>query len=307
MFNQSQLTINNARLQSIQSSFALATIAIPFSGVMLSLLLLNWSDITMLEVAITAIMYSLTFIGVTVGFHRYFAHRAFETHPIIRVLIAILGSMAAQGPLSNWVATHRRHHQYSDQPEDPHSPYVRDGKKLPWLTGLWHSHLGWMMSSRVTNSTLFAKDILKDPVLVKINQLYLLWIAIGMLIPAVLVGILTTSWMGAAKGFLWGGLVRIFLVHHAFWSIGSLAHMFGKSNFQTHDESRNNIWMALVTFGESWHNNHHAFPNSAMLGLYWWQIDVGGLIIRLLEKLGLVWDVKLPTQQMIAAKQKSLS
>jgi stearoyl-CoA desaturase (Delta-9 desaturase) len=306
MLNQSRITIDNDRLQSLQSNFALATITLPFFGVILAIIILYYSGISTTEIVVLASMYFLTFIGVTVGFHRYFAHKTFEANSTIRIILAILGSMAAQGPLSNWVATHRRHHQYSDQPEDPHSPYIREGKELNWCQGLWHSHLGWMMSSKLTNSTLFAKDILKDPVLVKINQMYLLWIALGLIIPAALVGLLTLSWIGVMKGFLWGGLVRIFLVHHSFWYIGSLAHILGRGDFDTCDESRNNIWTAIPTFGEAWHNNHHAFPNSAIFGLYWWQIDIGGGVIRLLEKLGLVWDVKFPTQQMIEAKKKAL-
>jgi stearoyl-CoA desaturase (Delta-9 desaturase) len=305
MLNQSQITIDNQRLQSLQSNFALGTIIIPFFGLIVAIKVLYHSGISRVEVLVTLISYFFTFIGVTVGFHRYFAHKAFQAHPFIRIALAILGSMAAQGPLSHWVATHRRHHQYSDLSEDPHSPYLHEGKKLHWLVGLWHSHLGWMMSSKITNSTLFAKDILKDPLLVKINQLYLVWLMVGLFLPSVSVGLWTMSWLGAIKGFLWGGLVRIFLVHHSFWYIGSLAHIIGQGDFETHDASRNNFWMAIPTFGESWHNNHHAFPNSASFSLHWWQFDLGGWVIRLLEKTGLVWDVRSPTLQMIEAKQKT--
>lgn len=304
MLNQSRITIDNDRLQSLQSNFALATITVPLLGCVFAIVMLNYSGISTAEIIVTFSMYLLTFVGVTVGFHRYFAHKSFDANPQVRIILAILGSMAAQGPVSNWVATHRRHHQYSDQPEDPHSPYIHEGQKLHWLVGVWHSHIGWMMSSKMTNSALFAKDILKDPILSKINQLYLLWIALGLIIPAALVGVLTMSWIGVIKGFLWGGLVRMFLVHHSFWYIGSLAHIIGKGEFDTQDESRNNIWMAIPTFGEAWHNNHHAFPNSAIFGLYWWQVDLGGLVIRFLEKLGLIWNVKSPTLSMIEARQK---
>jgi stearoyl-CoA desaturase (Delta-9 desaturase) len=307
MLNQSQTTIQNDRIQSIQRKIALATVTIPFLGFIVAVITFYYSGISATEIVLLAIMHCLTYIGVTVGFHRYFSHKSFETNTAIKAILAILGSMAAQGPVYYWVAAHRRHHQYSDQSDDPHSPYIHEDEvmKFNGFPGFWHAHAGWMISSKLTNYTLFVKDLLKDPLLVKINQLYLLWVALGLVIPAVLGGVFTLTWIGVAKGFLWGGLVRIFLVQHTYWYNGSLTHILGKSDFDSGDESRNNIWMAIPTFGEAWHNNHHTFPSSAIFGFKWWQIDLGGWLLRILEKLGLVRGIMLPTPQMIAAKSKS--
>lgn len=302
---KSTITINSNFLQTLQWRFALATILVPFIGsiVAIGLLLLGLLPIGLVEIWLLVSLYALTFVGVTVGFHRCFAHKAFEAGSVVKIIFIILGSMAAQGPPINWVATHRRHHQYSDLPGDPHSPYIHEEEKLSWLHGLWHSHLGWMLNSRITNSAHFAKDLLQDSTIVKLNHLYLVWVILGLTIPTIFGGILTWTWLGAAKGFLWGGLVRLFLVHHFFWYIGSIAHIWGTRPLKTSDHSRNNIWLSIPTFGESWHNNHHAFPNSGMFGLKWWQIDLGSYIILALKFAGLVWDVKTPTIEMIEAKK----
>lgn len=302
---KSQIIIDHDHLQILQRRFALATILIPFVGSVVAVGLLRILPIGPIEIGLLASFYGLTFIGITVGFHRHFSHKAFETKPIIKIILVILGSMAAQGPLINWVATHRRHHKYSEKPEDPHSPYIHEGEKLSWLHGLWHSHIGWMLNSKITNSTRFAKDLLKDSTIVKLNRLYLFWVLLGLAIPTVVAGVFTWTWIGALKGFLWGGLVRLFLVHHFSWTIGSIAHIFGVRPFDTKDDSRNNIWIAVPNFGEGWHNNHHAFPNSAMFGLKWWQIDLGAYVIRTLEFAGLVWDVKTPTAAMINSKKNA--
>lgn len=299
----SKTTINSSLLQTLQWRFALATILIPFIGSIVAIGLLGLLPIGLVEIGLLISLYGLTVVGVTVGFHRCFAHRAFEAKPVIKIILIILGSMAAQGPPINWVATHRRHHQYSDRPGDPHSPLIHEEEKLSWLHGIWHSHLGWMLNSKITNSTHFAKDLLQDSTIVKLNHLYLVWVLLGLAIPTFLGGILTWTWLGAVKGLLWGGLVRLFLVHHFFWYIGSIAHIWGTRPLKTSDQSRNNIWVCIPTFGESWHNNHHVFPQSAMFGLKWWQIDLGGYIIRILEFAGLVWDVKIPTAVMIEAKK----
>ncbi|WP_293093445.1 acyl-CoA desaturase [Moorena sp. SIOASIH] len=298
-----RITIDNEHLQKRQWNFAFATIVVPFVGSSVALGLCWQWGIGAVEVGLLVVMYILTITGVTVGFHRYFSHKAFETKPPIRIILAILGSMAAQGSVINWVATHRRHHQYSDQPGDPHSPHFHEEKSLSKLHGLWHSHLGWMMNSKLTNYGLFAKDILREPILLKINQQYLTWVILGLAIPAALGGVLTWTWLGVFKGFLWGGLLRLFLVHHAYWYIGSSCHTIGSRPFDTRDKSGNQIWAAIPTFGEAWHNNHHAFPNSARFGLQWWQIDFGSWIIRCLELVGLAWNLKVPTPEIVEAKK----
>lgn len=298
LLNSPKIIIENDSLQQLQRRFALATVLIPFLGSVLAIGLLWRLKIGMVEIGLLVSLYALTIVGITVGFHRLFAHCAFRTNTPVRIMLAILGSMAAQGPLIHWVSNHRRHHQYSDQPGDPHSPHLYQG-----MRGLWHGHVGWMFSSQVTNSALFAKDLLRDPVLAKVNQWYLTWVTLGLAIPTVLGGVLTGSWLGAFQGFLWGGLVRIFLAHHVTWSINSITHLYGNRPFHTREQSTNNIWLAIPTFGEAWHNNHHAFPNSAKFGLNWWQIDLGYWVIRTLEFVGLVGEIKSPTPEMIEAKK----
>ncbi|AOX01786.1 acyl-CoA desaturase [Moorena producens PAL-8-15-08-1] len=296
--SRKKITIGNDDLKQLQRRFALATVLIPFLGSVLAIGLLWRSGIGAVEVALLISMYALTIIGITVGFHRHFAHCAFKTNIAVRIIFAILGSMAAQGPVIHWVSNHRRHHQYSDQSGDPHSPHLYEG-----IRGLWHGHIGWMLNSEVTNAAVFAKDLLRDSAIAKVNQLYLTWVILGLAIPGVLGGVVTGTWMGAWQGFLWGGLVRIFLAHHVTWSINSITHLYGSRPFDTSEQSTNNLWLAIPSFGEAWHNNHHAFPNSGKFGLQWWEIDLGYWIIRTLEFAGLVWEVKTPTAGMIEAKK----
>ena len=301
---KSNITIHSTQLKNLQWIHAVILMTvIPFLGSIVAMALALHSGISLLEVGLLFAMYILTYCGITVGFHRCFSHRAFQTNSFCRIILGILGSMSCQGPLIYWVSTHRRHHQYSDVPGDPHSPYLHAGRSLGWFEGLWHSHMGWTFRHEITNILSFGKDLLRDPAILKINQLYYVWVLLGLVIPAAIEGLVTWTWMGAFQGFLWGGLVRLFLVHHSSWTIGSIAHIYGKSPFKSNDSSKNNIWLAIPTLGDSWHNNHHAFPSSAFHGLEWWQFDFSGWVIRGLEKLGLAWDVKVPTPKMIEAKK----
>lgn len=297
------VTVDSPEFQRLQKRVAVATIVLPFIGTLIAIGLLFWVPSSSVDIGLLLVMYVATTLGVTAGFHRQFAHRSFKAAPALRVALGILGSMAAQGNLIYWVATHRRHHQYSEGEGDPHSPYIHDGKALGRLRGLWHSHLGWMIDSQMTNTVKFTKDLMRDPAIRRVNDLYILWVALGLAIPAVLGGLLTLSWMGALTGFLWGGVVRMFLAHHAMWTSGSTAHLFGTRPFSTRDMSTNNELLALPNLGEAWHNNHHAFPSSALFGLHWWQVDIGGLFIRLCETLGWAWDVRKPTKAMIENKK----
>jgi stearoyl-CoA desaturase (delta-9 desaturase) len=301
-----QLVLNSDRLQGLQKRLAFATIIIPFLGTLAAVAL--WIDGRppgFSDVGLLAIMYVLTCLGVTAGFHRHFAHRSFQARPALRAALGILGSMAAQGTLVYWAATHRRHHQFAEQAFDPHSPYVDEaGGRIGRLRGFWHSHLGWMLESRMTNTVRFAPDLIRDPLISRISELFPVWVLLGLLLPAIAGGLATLSWMGALTGFLWGGLVRMFLVHHMMWTSGSTAHMFGTSPFETPDRSTNNFLLALPNLGEAWHNNHHAFPHSALFGLRWWQLDAGGFTIRTFEALGWAWDVKAPSEEGIADKLK---
>ena len=260
---------------------------------------LHWQDLVVL-----AVSYILTGVGITVGYHRLFTHRSFKTSRAPRALFAVLGSAAVEGPLIEWVSTHRKHHRFSDQPGDPHSPHADHGAGwLGALRGLAHAHVGWMFRgvSRA-NPERYAKDLLADPLLRVVDRTFPLWVLAGLAFPFGLGVALTGSLVGGLTGMLWGGAVRILFLHHATFSINSLCHFFGRRRFDTHDESRNLAWLAIPTFGEAWHNNHHAFPTSAHHGLTRWQVDPGGWLIDALERVGLAWDVVRITPSAQQAK-----
>ncbi|GAC1317184.1 MAG: acyl-CoA desaturase [Thermoleophilaceae bacterium] len=256
------------------------------------------------DVLIFFVMLLLTGFGITVGYHRLFTHRSFETSRFMRVLFAILGSAALEGPVIEWVAYHRRHHAYSDQEGDPHSPHVGHGKG--WrgaLRGLFYAHVGWVVfSSEPAEEQRYAKDLLADPALRFIDKTFLLWPLLGLALPFGLGVALTGTVTGGLTGLLWGGAVRIFVLHHVTFSINSICHFFGKRRFRTDDESRNVAWLSLFTLGEAWHHNHHAFPTSAFHGLRPTEIDPSAYVIRALERLGLVWNVVRISPERIASK-----
>jgi stearoyl-CoA desaturase (delta-9 desaturase) len=245
------------------------------------------------DMVVLAITYTLTVIGIGVGFHRLFTHRSFKTGKGLRAFLAICGSAAAEGPVIEWVATHRRHHQFSDAEGDPHSPHAgRSGGFLGALRGLVHAHIGWMFGPPLrADEDRYAKDLRSDPLMRFISRTFVLWVAVGLAIPFGLGVAFTGSVVGGLTAMLWGGAVRIFLLHHATFSINSLCHFFGRRRYVTGDESRNLAWLAIPTFGEAWHNNHHAFPTSARHGLGRGQVDPSARLIWLLEKAGLAWDV----------------
>jgi stearoyl-CoA desaturase (delta-9 desaturase) len=249
---------------------------------------LGWSD-----VIVFAIVYTITTLGITVGFHRMLTHRAFETSPLLRGAIAAAGSAAIEGPCISWVADHRKHHAFSDQEGDPHSPHVDHGHGLKGaLRGLFHAHVGWLFKhDQRALKTRYAKDLLEDPVISWVNKTFFLWVAVGLIVPFFLGWAIGGSVTTGLTGMLWGGLVRMLVLHHVTYSINSLCHFFGRKDFESGDESRNLAWLAPLSMGESWHNNHHAFPTSAEHGLRWWQVDISALVIKGLERVGLVWNV----------------
>jgi stearoyl-CoA desaturase (Delta-9 desaturase) len=250
--------------------------------------LLHWSDI-----AVFGILYMLTGLGVTVGFHRLFTHRSFATSSALRGVFAALGSVAIEGPVISWVADHRKHHAFADQPGDPHSPHVDHGVGLRGaLRGLAHAHMGWLFLHNHRGARKrYAPDLLADPVVRFVDRTFVFW-ALGGLAAAFGLGWLIGGTLSAAlTGLLWGGAVRLLVLHHVTYSINSLCHFFGRKRFDTGDESRNLAWLSLLSFGEAWHNNHHAFPTSAAHGMRWWEIDIASTVIRGLERVGLVWDV----------------
>jgi stearoyl-CoA desaturase (Delta-9 desaturase) len=249
---------------------------------------LHWHDLVVL-----AVTYTLSGFGITVGFHRLFTHRSFKTTRGVRALLAVLGSMAVEGPVIEWVSTHRKHHRFSDAEGDPHSPHFDQAPG--WrgaLRGLAHAHVGWMFRGKdMANPARYAKDLLADRDLRFISRTFPLWVAVGMAVPFCLGFALTGSLTGGLTGLLWGGAVRVLLLHHVTFSINSLCHFFGRRPFATGDESRNLAWLAPIAFGEAWHNNHHAFPTSARHGLGRREPDPGAWLISALERCHLAWDV----------------
>jgi stearoyl-CoA desaturase (delta-9 desaturase) len=245
------------------------------------------------DLVIFAVFYVLTGLGVTVGFHRLFTHRSFKAKPVVRGTLAVLGSIAIEGPVISWVADHRKHHAFSDKVGDPHSPHIDHGGGLRGeLRGFVHAHIGWLFVHDQRGSRArYAPDLLRDPVIRFVDRTFVLWAVGGLVLPFVLGFAIGGSLAAGLTALLWGGLVRLFVLHHLTYSINSVCHVFGRRRFATTDESRNVFWLALPTFGEAWHNNHHAFPTSARHGLRRWELDPSALVIRGLELSGLAWDV----------------
>jgi stearoyl-CoA desaturase (delta-9 desaturase) len=289
----------NPHARESQRYIALIVVVTPFLGFLIALGLVSGHQGGFVAAGLFVVMYVTTLLGIEVGFHRHFAHRAFRANPFVRVALGIFGSMAAQGPLIFWVAIHRRHHAYSDQPGDPHSPNMHGPGLFGILRGIWHAHIGWLFDFEMTDWVHYAPDLLRERVMFRVHRMYPLWIVLGLVLPAILGGLLTLTWSGAFYGFLWGGLARVFLVHHSVWSVNSLCHFFGKRPFQGNDHSTNNFWLTFISLGGSWHNNHHTFPRSAKNGLTWWQLDPSAWFIQALKTAGLAWDVKAPTLEMI--------
>jgi stearoyl-CoA desaturase (delta-9 desaturase) len=246
------------------------------------------------DVVVFVVVYLLTGLGVTVGFHRHFMHRSFKAKRAVRVTLGVLGSAAIEGPVISWVADHRKHHAFADVPGDPHSPHVDHG--VGWLgalRGLGHAHVGWIFRHDQRGShDRYAPDLLADPAIRFVDRMFPLWAIAGLAFSFVLGMAVGRSVHAGFTGLLWGGGVRLFVLHHATYSINSICHVFGRRRFATDDESRNVFWLALPSLGEAWHNNHHAFPTSAAHGLRRRELDLSALVIRGLESCGLAWDVK---------------
>jgi stearoyl-CoA desaturase (Delta-9 desaturase) len=287
--------------------FAMVTIVtVPILGVAAALWYGYGRGVSTVDVGLFAGFYVATGLGITVGFHRLLTHQSFRAPTWVRVLFASLGSMAIQGAVVDWVATHRRHHAYTDEVGDPHSPHVDFEDGLGgMLRGLWHAHAGWMFTADSTLKETWAPDLLREEPMMRVHRAFPWFLLASFVAPAILGGLLTMSLMGAVTGFLWGSLVRIFLLHHVTWSINSICHVFGTRPFESHDESRNNAVMAVLGFGEGWHNAHHAFPASARHGLRWWELDVSWLVIRTLAVLRLARDIKLPTPAQLARRKRT--
>ena len=280
-------------MSRLERNLNLVVVVAPFLAFTVAIVLLwnrfvGWHDLWIL-----AVMYAATGVGVTVGYHRLLTHRAFETYRPVRYFFAALGSMAVEGSAIVWVADHRKHHAFADEEGDPHSPHVDHGSGfLGAVRGLWHAHVGWIFrASGRADVRRYAADLVKDRGMRVINLAFFPLVILGLAIPFGLGLLATGTLVGGVTAMVWGGGVRIFLMHHATWSINSICHFFGRRRFASNDESTNVFWLALPSFGESWHNNHHAFPTSAAHGLRWWEVDVSALLIRAMERVGLAWNV----------------
>jgi stearoyl-CoA desaturase (delta-9 desaturase) len=284
-------------------------VLVPIAGLGTAMLI-SWGDwFNWLQLSLLGGMSLATAFGVTVGFHRLVTHHSFRTPRPVRFVLAVLGSMAVQGPVIHWAGTHRRHHQHSDDALDPHSPHVRAGESLgkglrATLRGFAHAHIGWLFDPHLKGLGRYTKDLRADPILCAVDRQFVLWVVVGLVLPALLGGLISFSFTGALLGLLWGGLVRILIVHHLTWSVNSVCHLWGSRPFECGDHSRNNVVVGVLGLGEGWHNNHHAFPTSARHGLRWWQLDLSYIFIRALALVGLARDLRIPTRERVAAKRR---
>lgn len=264
-------------MEAIRKALVLVIVVVPLAGTVFAIRLLwnravDWSDI-----ALMVGLYIPISMGITIGFHRYLTHRGFKANPVVKIILLSLGSMALEGPAIGWAANHRKHHALADREGDPHSP----------ADGFFHAHVGWLWEGQMADQRTYAKDLLTDRTVMVISKMFIVFAVLTFLIPFMI---------GGWRGLLWGGLVRVFLTHHVTWSVNSVCHTFGQRPFQTKDRSRNQWVVGLLALGEGWHNNHHAFPRSALHGLRWWQFDLSGLTIRLMERVRLASNVQRVSQ-----------
>ena len=277
---------------------------LPFVGVILTIIFAWGRGITLTSLLLFLGFYFITTVGIGVGYHRLFTHKGFQIKPWLKAILALSGSFALQGPVIRWVADHRRHHAFSDRPGDPHSPHLHEDESyLSMFKGLWYSHIGWMFDSEETTAKKFAPDLLKDKMIVMLDRYYWLWIVMTFALPGLIGLLITGTFTGFLEGVLWGGVVRVFFLHHVTWSINSVCHVFGKRPYKTRDESRNNAIFGVLAFGEGWHNNHHAFPAAAVHGFHWWQVDLNGFMIWVFEKMGWVWNVTRVTEEQKSRRE----
>jgi stearoyl-CoA desaturase (Delta-9 desaturase) len=293
-----QLNPQTARAKRV---VALVTVGIPAIGFAIALYLMFTGRVTALDYALFAVFYSIQTFGVGIGFHRYLAHKSFKTSRFFEGVLMITGSMALEGPVLFWVSTHRRHHRFSDEEGDPHSPNLSGPGLLGKLKGLWYAHIPWMFSDQESRATVFAPDVVRDRRLYYYNRTYPVWALASLILPA-LVGFAIGGLPAAFSGFVFGGLARVFLANQAAWCVGSISHMIGSRPFLTKDDSANNWPVAILTFGEGLQNNHHAFPGAYRHAMRWWEPDLSGWVIALLARAGIVWDLKMPDRTKINSK-----
>ncbi len=274
-------------------AIVLAVVFLPIAALGYAIFRLWGHGIGGLEVGLLAGFWAFTGLGISVGYHRMLTHRALETRAPARFMLLVAGAMSLQGPPADWAATHIRHHAKADREGDPHSP----------LEGFWHAHTGWLVRDRFVRDGLAHDKLMADPITAFVQKTWALWVVLSFGLPTLIGYLATGSWWGALDGLVWGGLLRVFIGHHITWSVNSVTHIFGTRPFKTTDKAANNFLIGLFGWGEGWHNNHHAFPNAAFIGMRWYQVDFGGWLIRLLQGLGQVRKLSQPTK---AEKQARL-
>jgi len=275
--------------KTLYKTILLIVVVVPFLATLVAVKMLWDRAVHPSDLILLAVMYSFVALGVTVGFHRMLTHRGFKPNPVVKFIFLVLGSMSLEGPAVEWAATHTKHHAESDKEDDPHSP----------TAGFFHAHVGWLFKDRQADPKVYAKHLLNDKMVMFVSNTFLMWVALSFAIPFFIGGLASGHWNTnlALSGMFWAGLVRVFLNHHVTWSVNSVCHTFGKRDYETPDQSRNEWVVGLLAFGEGWHNNHHAFPRSAFHGLKWYQFDLSGYIIWTLERVGLIKDVyRIPTK-----------
>ncbi|AJC57902.1 MULTISPECIES: fatty acid desaturase [Streptomyces] len=297
-------TLGGEQRRSLEQITLLLFITVPFLALVAAVPLAWGWGVSWLDLGLMTAMYYIGCHGITIGFHRYFTHGAFKARRPLRIALAIMGSMAVEGPLVRWVADHRKHHKFSDAEGDPHSPW-RYGETVPALMkGLWWAHVGWMFDEEQTPQHKYAPDLIKDPAIRTVSRQFVLWTTVSLLIPPLVGGLVTWSWQGALTAFFWGSLVRVALLHHVTWSINSICHAVGKRPFKSRDRSGNVWWLAVLSCGESWHNLHHADPTCARHGVLKGQLDSSARLIRWCELAGWAYDVRWPSAARLDARRK---
>jgi stearoyl-CoA desaturase (Delta-9 desaturase) len=291
-----QLNPRSARAKRV---VALVTIGLSAIGFAIAVYLMYTGRATALDYTLFVAFYMIQMFGITIGFHRYVAHKSFKTSRFFEGVLMIAGSMALEGPLLFWVSTHRRHHRFSDEAGDPHSPNLSGADLTDKLRGLWYAHIPWMFSDKESRVNVFAPDVLRDRHLFNYSRTYPIWALASLLLPGVLGFAIGGTFAAALSGFIFGGLARVFVANQATYCVGSISHIIGSRPFVTHDNSANNWPVAFFTFGEGLQNNHHAFPGAYRHGIRWWEPDLNGWILAVLAQVGIVWDLKMPSRRMI--------
>jgi len=296
-----QLNPKSARAKRV---VALVTIGVPGIGFAVALYLAVAGRVTVLDYALFVVFYAIQMFGITLGFHRYAAHKSFKTSRFFEGVLLIAGSMALEGPLSFWVSTHRRHHRYADELGDPHSPNLSGTGPLAKLKRLWYAHIPWMFSDQESRVNVFAPDVLRDRHLFNYSRTYPIWALLSLALPGLLGLAIGGTVASGLSGFVFGGLARVFVANQAAWCVGSISHMFGSRPFVNRDNSANNWPVAIFTFGEGLQNNHHAFPGAYRHGMRWWEPDASAWVLAVFAKAGIVWDLHMPSRQTIEGRMR---